>query len=214
MALDDKADRFSKGGLCVSVGLPAILISWLYFDGLFRSLSGFTIFSILHVLDFMFLLVLVLTFVSVTLVFLIACLVLVIRMRWCRALSFVLLPVLAAPIVIWLLPLAAGIDWAADFTHYSMFRSFYAERVDATPVDAEPRLVWFFWRDASALLELTLEYLVYDQTDEISLPDHQRSAAFGERAVETYRKESGFVFGPKIKNVRHLTGHYYVVDVE
>jgi len=199
MAPDGKADRFSKGGLCVSVGLPAILISWLYFDGLFRLLSGFTIFSILHVLDFVFLLMFVVAFVSVTLVFLIVCLLLVVRMRWRRALSFVLLPALATPIVIWLLPLAAGIDWAADFTHYSMFRSFYAGRVDATSVGAEPRLVWFFWRDASGLLELTLEYLVYDQTDEISLPDDQRSAAFGERAVETYRKESASFLAPRSK---------------
>jgi hypothetical protein len=103
------------------------------------------------------------------------------------------------------------IEWAADFTHYFIFQSFYRARVNATPIDTQPRLVWFFWRDASALLDFSLQYLLYDESDEVSLPANRRSVAFGDRAVKTYREASGFVFGPTIESVRHLTGHYYVV---
>ena len=204
-------DRFSKAGVYTSFLLPLILVFSAFLDSLFRSLSGFIIFGVLHVVFFILLLLFTLAFFLIACGFMIACLINLARTRWRRAMSLGLLPAIAVSIVIWALPLVVRIEWAAAFAHYSMFRPFYAAQVDSTPFGTEPRLIWFFWRDASALSDLTLEYLLYDESDEVSLPANKRSATFNDRAMETYRTANGMVFGPKIENVGHIVGHYYAV---
>ena len=132
-----------------------------------------------------------------------------------RAISYSLLPGLIACTAIWPQSVFSNISWAANLAHFLMLRQSYAAKLDLLAPSDKPRLVWFFWRDASAALDgMTLEYLVFDESDEFSLPNDKRSAAWKTRAFDTYVKLSGFPDGAKMPdNALHLTGHYYVVDL-
>jgi hypothetical protein len=125
------------------------------------------------------------------------------------------LPIFVICTAIWPLYILSRIEWAADLTHYLMLRPWYAAKVNALPASEEPRLAWFFWRDATAGLDgMTLQYLVFDESDEFSLPGDKRSAAWKTRTFNTYVKVSGFPDGAKMPdNVLHLTGHYYIVNL-
>jgi hypothetical protein len=102
---------------------------------------------------------------------------------------------------------------AADYIHFAAFSLRYKSAVDAAPRTNGPRLLWFFWVDASApLAGETLVFLVFDESDEFALPDAQRTAAWKARALSGFMKATGFVGGPEMPDKAHcLIGHYYVI---
>ena|SRR5580658_6786646 len=97
-----------------------------------------------------------------------------------------------------------------------VLRERYERVVAAAPQTEEPRLIWFFWVDASRMLDgETLVYLVFDESDEFALSDVQRSVAWKARALSTFMKATGFIGGPKMPDdPHHLVGHYYVVHLD
>jgi hypothetical protein len=103
----------------------------------------------------------------------------------------------------------------ADYIHFAAFSRRYERAVDAAPLTDGPRLLWFFWVDASAPLEgETLVFLVFDESDEFALPGVQRSTAWQARALGGFMQATGFAGGPHMPDkAHHLIGHYYVVSV-
>ena len=137
------------------------------------------------------------------------------RGRWASVLQCTVIPGAIAMFVAF--PGAfRGLLGAADYIHFAAFSRQYERAVDAAPRADAPRLLWFFWVDASAPLDgETLVFLVFDESDEFALPDVQRSAAWKARALSGFMMATGFAGGPKMPdNPHHLVGHYYAVRVD
>jgi hypothetical protein len=63
----------------------------------------------------------------------------------------------------------------------------------------------------------TLVYLVFDESDELSMPSTMRSSAWNVRAVRSFFADTGYAFGPDMSDIvgcHHLFGHYYVIYLD
>jgi hypothetical protein len=135
--------------------------------------------------------------------------------RWGEALQSAVVPAAVAMFVAFPGTYKAILN-AADYIHFAIFSGRYERAVDAAPRTDGPRLLWFFWADASApLAGETLVFLVFDESDELALPNAQRSAAWKARALSGFMKATGFVGGPTMPEDPHrLFGHYYVLHLD
>ncbi len=101
-----------------------------------------------------------------------------------------------------------------DYAHLPMLRPSYQAKIKAAANSQEPRLIWFFWRDASGLFDETLKFLVFDESDELSLPNAERSASWKARASKAYKIATNFYFEPTMPDeAQHLFGHYHTIMV-
>ena len=137
------------------------------------------------------------------------------RGRWTSVLSCTVIPAAIAMFVA-SPDTYKGLLNAADYIHFAAFNREYEAAVEAAPRTDGPRLLWFFWVDASApLAGETLVFLVFDESDEFALPDIQRSEAWKAHALSAFMKATGFIGGPQVPDrPHHLFGHYYVVRVD
>ncbi len=138
-----------------------------------------------------------------------AAIVLTVWKQWQGAACCVILPLFAGAFL--LRPTLLRYLSVSDELRYALSSAHYAQVVASLPATADPKMVWFFWRDASGFLSgETLEYLVYDQSDGFAQATDNRSVAWKASVAKTYpgTPEEG-VNG----SARHIFGHYYVVYV-
>jgi hypothetical protein len=81
-------------------------------------------------------------------------------------------------------------------------RPIYLREISKLPTD-QPRLVVYNW---GGLLPLVSHGVAYDESDEISLPEEKRSAAWRDRA---YRTDAQC-----IRDDTPLGGHFYLVNLD
>ncbi|MDR3537751.1 MAG: hypothetical protein P4L71_14735 [Acetobacteraceae bacterium] len=102
-----------------------------------------------------------------------------------------------------------------DYVHYFLFRQDYQARIDAEADAPPPRLLWFFWRDASPVFGQTLVYLVFDESDGFARSDDERSEDWKTRARTTYLDQQRMIAPARMPDrIRHLFGHFYVVYLD
>jgi hypothetical protein len=109
-----------------------------------------------------------------------------------------------------------GLLNAADYIYFAVFSWQYERAVDAAPRTYGPRLLWFFWVDASPPIDgETLMFLAFDENDEFALPDVQRSAAWKACALSGFMTAIEFAGGPEmLDGPHHLIGHDYVAYLD
>jgi len=104
--------------------------------------------------------------------------------------------------------------WVPSYVHFAMLSPYYLYEISSTGWVGEPRMRWFYWRDASGLSGETLVYLVFDESDEFSIPNVQRSDTWKTRASKGLATTTNYEISAKMPDdALHLLGHYYVVDV-
>lgn len=134
--------------------------------------------------------------------------------RWRAAVSCAAMPLLIAGF--FLRPvLLTSILSVADYVDFVTIYDRYRSQVDAQSGGTEPRFIPFFWRDASGTFGETLQYPVFDESDEIALPDEGRTPAWPARVARIWSGERDFVPGSDIRDhPHHLFGHDYVVYID
>lgn len=98
--------------------------------------------------------------------------------QWDRALPMSILPALFAASVMAPHPFLYTVNDVGDELHFLAMRSTYLKEVRALPRTDEPRLVEF---DLGGMI-WTHGAILYDESDELSLPPGQRSLAWHDRA--------------------------------
>jgi hypothetical protein len=92
-------------------------------------------------------------------------------------------------------------DYAGDVIHFVAMRSSYDRQIAGLPADHRPRLVVFDWGGMS----FASHGLVYDETDQVSLPKGSQSADWLAQARHSELSCEGY-------GVRALWDHYYLAD--
>jgi hypothetical protein len=130
------------------------------------------------------------------------------RVRFKRALAFVLGPMVVVLLVVlhvqWILRVPL------DLLQFYYHRGEYDAVIDKmTPSERASTVVFFSWGDVGgATASLIIYWLVYDESGEIALSDADRTQAWKDRVYP----ERGEVDGAKCRTaVYRLSGHYYSV---
>lgn len=122
------------------------------------------------------------------------CILLAVRKRWKKSLSFAAIPVIA-----W--ALHQPVLFCCDYVHLLLLEPVYQEAIAASGKPPGARFAAFDWSVGFAGGPNT--FLIYDETDAISRPFNDQPG------IAT--QEDGF--GPDCAGkVRHLLAHYYVCD--
>jgi hypothetical protein len=131
--------------------------------------------------------------------------------RWRRLISVLVAPVAACSL--FAAAHAAGVN--AERIRLAIGKRYYLDRIAQLAQD-EPRLTVFDWGESGGEgVTSWINTLVYDQSDEISLPAEQRSAAWRERAGNqcpgTPICAVLWPYAEKRAVVRKLDGHFYLL---
>lgn len=136
--------------------------------------------------------------------------------RWRRVVSVITAPLLAFAILSGLG--AVGVD--ADRIRFAFGKSSYLAQIAQLPETGEPRFKLFHWAendaDNDALGSLvTVDTLIYDESDEIAVPPDQRSAAWHLRMRRLCPSRMCSILAPinsgHLVEVRKIDGHFYLV---
>jgi hypothetical protein len=92
-------------------------------------------------------------------------------------------------------------NYVGDVIHFIAMRSYYDQKIAALPADQRPRLVVFDWGGMS----FASHGLVYDETDQVSLPKGRQSADWLAQASRTELSCEGY-------GIQALWDHYYLAD--
>lgn len=122
------------------------------------------------------------------------------KARWRRAASMFVLPIGIGIFAIELPPSIVMVDRFGDYIHFLIVRGSYEMQVAALPRGKEPRFMRFEW---GGFLGNFVE-VIYDEADQLALPDGQQSAEWLNRA------RGGF--GVCEFKARPLGEHFYVVN--
>lgn len=128
------------------------------------------------------------------------------RGRWHAAIATAMLPL---SLVISLLNLGALWQFsmgAGEAIHFRLARRSYLSEIAALPANERPRLAVFVLSEDGWLGISNLHLVVYDESDEVALPEERRSAAWKKRAARTPLQ-----FG--IGYLRPLGDHFYIVRI-
>jgi hypothetical protein len=115
------------------------------------------------------------------------------------------------PLSLALLPINSGALWwftmsAGEELHFRVARAGYLRDIERIPTNRGPRLAVFVLSE-DGFMGISNEHLaVYDESDEIMLPDQERSDAWKARAKETYLD-----YG--IGQWRPMGDHFYIVRI-
>jgi hypothetical protein len=130
--------------------------------------------------------------------------------RWLRFSS-----ILAAPLIV------AGVAWAlnrfeitAEWTRFQLSRRYYLAKIVSAPrTNDEPLFAMFDWGESGgAGVSNVIDTLIYDETDQIGLPDAKRSVEWKQR-MEKGRQGSIRILAPETGHV-HTTAfgqHFFLV---
>jgi hypothetical protein len=134
------------------------------------------------------------------------------KLRWRRSISLLLTPFLAVGTSVALTKL--GLD--PTLIRFELTSEHYEREVEALP--SEQRLLAWPWGVAGASAVTAGEdyYLIYDESDQISLKPDQRNsgwlAAAEAKSIPLPTANSPNDGGPGI-SLRQLSGHYYLAEI-
>src|SRR5258708_20799077 len=123
------------------------------------------------------------------------------RKEWRRCALAAILPVGLLIVAFDPVRFVRSCDYAGDVIHFIGMRSSYDRRIAALPAEQRPRLVVFDWGGMS----FASHGLVYDETDQVSLPKGSQSADWLARASRSELSCEGY-------GVRALWVPYYLAD--
>jgi len=115
------------------------------------------------------------------------------------------------PLSLAILPLNSGALWwftmsAGEELHFHVARAGYLREIEKLPTDKGPRLAVFVLSE-DGWLGISNEHLaVYDESDEVTLPDRRRSEAWKLRVKGTYLE-----YG--VGQWRAMGDHLYIVRI-
>ena len=92
-------------------------------------------------------------------------------------------------------------NYIGDVIHFIVMKSYYDQTIAALPADYRPRLVVF----DRGVMSWASHGLVYDETDQVSLPRGRQSADWLAQAGRTELSCEGY-------GVQALWDHYYLAD--
>ncbi len=121
--------------------------------------------------------------------------------QWRRCVLAAILPVVLLIVAFDPVRFVRACDYAGDVIHFIAMKSSYDQTIAALPADQRPRLAVFDWGGMS----FASHGLVYDETDQVSLPKGSQSADWLAQASRTELSCEGY-------GVRALWDHYYLAD--
>ena len=136
----------------------------------------------------------------------------VILRRWRRVISILVAPIAAGALFV--AADAAGVN--SQRIRLEIGRRHYRDEIAKLAPTDEPRLKLFDWgQSGGAGVNTLIDTLVYDESDEISLPARERSAAWRERAGKlcpgTPMCAVLWPLSEKTTVVRKIDGHFYLL---
>jgi hypothetical protein len=123
------------------------------------------------------------------------------RKEWRRCLIAAILPVVLLIVALDPVRFIRSCDYIGDVLHFVVLKPYYDRQIAAIPTDQRPRLVVFDWGGTA----WASHGLIYDETDQISLPRGGQSAAWLTQASRTELACEGY-------GVQALWDHYYLAD--
>jgi hypothetical protein len=132
--------------------------------------------------------------------------------RWRRVISVLLAPVAACALFV--AADAAGVN--SQRIRLEIGRRRYLDEIAKLAQTDEPRLKLFDWgQSGGAGVNSLIDTLVYDESDEISLPSRERSAAWRDRASRLCPGTSICAMlwpnAEKLTIVKKIDGHFYLL---
>jgi hypothetical protein len=123
------------------------------------------------------------------------------RKEWRRSVLAAILPVVLLIVAFNPVRFVRACDYAGDVIHFIAMKSHYDRTIAALPADQRPRLAVFDWGGMS----FASHGLVYDETDQVTLPKGSQSADWLAKASHSELSCEGY-------GVRALWDHYYLAD--
>jgi hypothetical protein len=123
--------------------------------------------------------------------------------RWRGALSLSIMPLAALAMFV---SFKTVWDFAADagvYIHFRATRAALLADIAKLPTDKGPRLAIFDWGGFLG----SVRAFVYDESDEITLPEKERSAAWKKRA-------EGTELSCEVVRARPVGNHFYITDID
>jgi hypothetical protein len=136
------------------------------------------------------------------------------KRRWRRVISIVLAPIVAGTFFLALEPLGV----TTERIRLELWKSSYMAEVNALPTsDDGIRLKTWYWGSTGGVAVANFFWtLVYDESDQVALPPSSWSAEWVQKADQVgsplYPLVSHMRAGKSDVSVRHLNGHFYVVE--
>jgi hypothetical protein len=132
--------------------------------------------------------------------------VMALKRRWRRAIGAAMMPLSLAIALLCFAELDAAGTTAGEYLHFRLMRATYLAEIAAMPAAAEPRLAVFELSSDGWFAHTNYHLAVYDESDEVALPDAQRSPEWQARGRDT-PLESGVGY------VASMGGHFYIVRI-
>ncbi len=123
------------------------------------------------------------------------------KKQWKRCVVAAILPVVLLIVAFDPVRFVRSCNYVGDVIHFIAMRSSYDRTIAALPADRRPRLVVFDWGGMS----FASHGLVYDETDQVSLPKGRQSADWLAQASRTELSCEGY-------GIQALWDHYYLAD--
>jgi hypothetical protein len=120
------------------------------------------------------------------------------RRQWRRAISGMALPVAVTMGMFEPKSVVRACNALGSILNFELHRDAYEERVAALPATGQPKFAIFI----RGGMPFFSEGIIYDESDEVALPDEQRSPAWIERTRQT-QLSCGF-------SAHHVSAHYYI----
>lgn len=132
--------------------------------------------------------------------------------RWRRVVSVLVAPV--AAYILFVVASAVGVN--SEWIRFEIGKHYYIDEIARLAKTDEPRFKMFDWGQTGGAGVPNFVYtLVYDESDEISLPQAERSKAWQDKASKLCPAD---VFCPILStpsgifvNARKIDGHFYLV---
>ena len=121
--------------------------------------------------------------------------------QWRRCVLAAILPVVLLLVAFDPVRFVRACDYAGDVIHFIAMKSHYDRQIAALPADQRPGLLVFDWGGMS----FASHGLVYDESDQVSLPKGSQSADWLAKAGHTELSCEGY-------GARALWDHYYLAD--
>lgn len=119
--------------------------------------------------------------------------------RWRCAASYAVLPSVVLVNIAGPLAYLRACDLVGDLIHFEIMRDTYIASIEHLPDGHTPKLVVFNWGG----MIWSSAGVIYDQSDEVTLPPEQQSPAWLERASKTELGCGGY-------SVTSVGGHFYL----
>ena len=149
----------------------------------------------------------VLTVAAASLVALVVAAVMAFKRRWRRVIGAAMIPVSLALTLLYAGELEAAGMTAGEYVRFRLERATYLAEIAALPVTTESRLAVFPLSSDGWVTHTHYHLVVYDESDEVAMPDARRSPAWQARIRDT-TLESGTTY-----HVAAQGDHLYIVRV-